>query len=92
MVVGGYEFPWHDEGKLTELLWLNVSSLASNCLDNNFDVVIDYIVFPEHLKYIEKLKCKYNIVLKYVVLMANEDTIRMRDRKRPRKRLWGTGL
>ncbi|WP_265444513.1 AAA family ATPase [Acetivibrio straminisolvens] len=89
MVVGGYEFPWHDEGKLTELLWLNVSSLASNCLDNNFDVVIDYIVFPEHLKYIEKLKCKYNIVLKYVVLMANEDTIRMRDRKRPSEEVMG---
>ena len=89
MVVGGYEFPWHDEGKLTELLWLNVSSLTSNFLDNNFNVVIDYIVFPEQLKYLEKIRCQHNIVLKYVVLMANEETIRIRDEKRAPEEVMG---
>jgi len=89
MVVGGYVFPWQDDGNLTELLWSNVSALAFNYIGNNFDVVIDYIVFPEQLKYLEKLRCEYNIVLKYVVLMANEDTIRIRDGKRAPEEIMG---
>lgn len=89
MVVGGYLLPWQDDGRLIELSWLNISALASNFLENNYDVVIDYIAFPEHLEYLKNLECKYNAVLKYVVLMANEDTIRMRDSGRAPEEVMG---
>lgn len=86
MVISGYVKPWKDDGKLMNLLWRNVCSLIKNFANENYTVILDYIVFPEHLKYmIEELKLK----VKYVVLTADKDTIRNRDLLRPADEVMG---
>ena len=85
MVVGGYIEPWKDNGTKLDLLWRNIGSLVKNFSSENYTVVLDYIVFPEHLKYIEGL----NLKVKYVVLISDKDTIRKRDLLRPEDEVMG---
>ncbi|MCT4595644.1 MAG: AAA family ATPase [Anaeromicrobium sp.] len=89
MVVGGYLPPWKDNGELMRLMWSNVSDLTKNYLERSYDIVVDYIVFPEHLKYLSDLRKRSGIILKYVILMANEEVIRERDNNRLTEQVMG---
>lgn len=79
MVVGGSVEPWKDDGQYLELLWSNINSLAVNFIKRGFTVVIDYVVFPEDLKLIKELKDRFQIKIKYIVLIAEAGIIRVRD-------------
>ena len=85
MVVGGYIEPWKDDGTKLDLLWRNISSLVKNFTSEDYIAIVDYIVFPEHLKFIKGL----NQRVKYVVLTADEDIIRERDLLRPEDQVMG---
>lgn len=82
MVVGGIIEPWKDKTKV-DLLWRNIISLVNNFTSEDYIVVLDYIVFPERLKHLNELKLKLKLRVKYVVLTADEDTIRERVSLRP---------
>lgn len=82
MVVGGQVAPWKDDGTYIKLLWTNINSIVENFIINRFVPVIDYVVFPEDLCFIKKVKDKYMLKVKYIVLMADETTIRLRDDSR----------
>lgn len=64
MVIGGNVKPWKDYGTYLELFWDNVVNLIENFLKRNINVILDYIIYPEHLKKITsifKKKCKHQI-------------------------------
>lgn len=86
MVVGGYVEPWKDSVRNMNLLWQNIVSLVRNFTNDGHAVILDYIVFPDKVKYLtERLDMK----IKYVVLMADEETIRQRDLMRPDDEIMG---
>lgn len=77
MYVGGYIEPWKDDGSRLSLLRENLSSMIQNFSKNNYNVVIDYVVFPDDINLI--VKELGDIRVKYVVLMADQETIIKRD-------------
>lgn len=79
--VNGRGKPWlcQETHKLT---WANISCIAKNLLDYNYDVVIDYVTFPSEAKWlVTELKDK-NVRIVYVVLMVDHETIINRDQSR----------
>ena len=78
-VKGGYVSPWK-EGNHLDVFWKNSISLIQNFLDNNYDVVFNYIVKKEDLARLQKEFNNYKI--KFVLLVADEDTLISRDKKR----------
>ena len=78
-VKGGYVSPWK-EGNHLDVFWKNSISLIQNFLDNNYDVVFNYIVKKEDLARFQKEFNNYKI--KFVLLVADEDTLISRDKKR----------
>lgn len=78
-VKGGYVSPWK-EGNHLDVFWKNSISLIKNFLDNNYDVVFNYIIKKDDLIRLQKeLK---NQKIKFVLLIADEDTLISRDKKR----------
>lgn len=79
--VNGRGKPWLCE-ETNRLTWVNILSLTRNLIDFEYDVVIDYVVYPSDLKWLaDQLKDKeINIV--YVVLLVDKDTITKRDQLR----------
>jgi len=82
MVIGGNVKPWKDDGKYLELFWDNVVDLIGNFMKRNINVILDYIIYPEHLKKIISIFKEKNVNIKYIVLMADKNTILERDRYR----------
>ena len=83
MIVGGYVVPWEDEDKkYLKLLWSNICALVANFLDNSVTPIVDYVVSPHNLHYIKELQHTYDVRIKYVVLMADEQTLIARDAQR----------
>ena len=78
-VVGSYVAPWL-EGNHLDLMWQNAILLIKNYLDNNYDVIFNYIVEPDKLKLIKDNFKDYN--LKFIVLMVDPDTLIKRDQNR----------
>lgn len=79
MVIGGNVKPWKDDGTYLELFWDNVVDLIENFLKRNINVILDYIIYPEHLKKITSIFKEKNVNIKYIVLMADKNTILERD-------------
>ena len=82
MVAGGFVSPWEDDGLYLELFWENVLDITANFIQRNISVVLEYIIFPEQLNMIANRFGKEGIKIKYIVLMAGEDTILKRDNSR----------
>lgn len=82
MVVGGQIAPWNDDGTYIKLLWTNINSIVENFIINGFVPIVDYVVFPEDLSFIKEVTVKYRLKVKYIVLMADENTIKIRDESR----------
>jgi 2-phosphoglycerate kinase len=83
MVVGGRVRPWEDDWALLNLLWANIRSVTENFVTRGITPVIDYVIFPEQLGFVKEIAEKHDLKVKYVVLMADEKTVRHRDNCRP---------
>ena len=79
LVKGGYVSPWK-EGNHLDIFWKNSISLIKNFLDNNYDVVFNYIIKKDDL--IRLQKEFENQKIKFVLLIADEDTLISRDKER----------
>ncbi len=72
MVVGGYVPAWK-EGNHLEMFWENMILLTNNSIANGYDVVLNYIIYPDTIELIKsRLK---NVKIKFVVLMVDEKEI-----------------
>lgn len=81
MVYSGYVSPWKENNHL-EIFWKNSISLIKNFITNGYDVVFNYIINKADF---EKLKLEFKDIadMKYVVLIADEETLIERDMQRP---------
>ncbi|NMI02360.1 AAA family ATPase [Paenibacillus sp. SZ31] len=79
--VKGRGKPWLDKDT-HDLTWKNISSLVKNLLDYGYDVVLDYVAFPEDVNRLITELAYYNVRIIYVVLMVDRQTIIRRDRLR----------
>lgn len=78
-VKDGYVSPWK-EGNHLDIFWKNSISLIKNFLDNNYDVVFNYIIKKDDLIKIQK-EFK-NQKIKFVLLIADKVTLISRDKER----------
>lgn len=56
------------------IIWKNILSLTKNFLENNINVIIDYVVESE-FEWLYKHLSDLNVKIHYVVLRADEDMI-----------------
>lgn len=70
----GQPMPWED---VLRFNWACILSVAEKVLACGLDVVIDYVVEDE-LPLVQALADKHGATLHYVVLTADEDTLRQR--------------
>ena len=78
MHINGRKKPWQSEQE-HDLIWNNILQLTRNFIDHGCDVVIDYITFPKDAEWLKLLFDKSNVIIKYVVLWADEKTLVKRD-------------
>lgn len=79
LVEGGYISPWK-EGNHLKVFWENCTDIIKNFLDNEYDVIFNYIINKEKIK---ELKQKFSETeTKFIVLMVDENTILKRDAMR----------
>ncbi len=78
MHINGRKKPWQSEQE-HDLIWNNILQLTRNFIDHGCDVVIDYITFPKDAEWLKLLLDKSNVIIKYVVLWADEKTLVKRD-------------
>ncbi|WP_137789148.1 AAA family ATPase [Bacillus sp. E(2018)] len=78
MHINGREKPWESEQE-HDLIWNNILHLARNFIDYGCDVVIDYITFPKDAEWLKLQLNKSDVIIKYVVLWADEKTLVKRD-------------
>ncbi|WP_173915304.1 AAA family ATPase [Halobacillus sp. Marseille-Q1614] len=64
-----------------EIVWQNILSLTRNFVENNLNVVIDYVVESE-LEWFCKQLTELNVHIYYVVLRADEEVLMKRLNKR----------
>jgi hypothetical protein len=86
--VKGRKKPWECKEEL-RLIWLNILSLTKNLLDYKYDVVIDYVAFPEEVEWFKSQLIQRDINLIYVVLMVDQETLIYRDSLRPQENQMG---
>lgn len=75
---GKRDIEWLDRLRIT---WENIISVAQNSLRNQLNVIIDYVVEDELPLLLEGLKA-FEYELRYMVLVTDEDNIRLRITKR----------
>lgn len=80
LVVGSYVSPWK-EGNHLPLFWKNCESLIENSLNAGYDVVFNYIISKKDVERMKKRFKQHDI--KFVVLIADEKTLVIRDKLRP---------
>lgn len=78
--VGGRISPWK-EGAPLEVFWDNCIALIRNYLENDYDVVFNYIVKKETLRYLKYQFKEYD--MSFTCLLTDEGTIVKRDQERP---------
>lgn len=79
-VIGGYVSAWK-EGNHLDVFWEVCLNSIETYLSYGYDVVFNYIVTPT---IVDKIKDKFkNYKVKFVVLLADEDTLLLRDKQRP---------
>ena len=79
---------WED---ILRFNWDCIISVADRALEQNLDVVIDYVI-EEELPRVQKLAEKHQAALYYLVLTADADEIEKRIRKRGDTDLIGRAL
>ena len=79
MVVSSYVPAWKP-GNHLELFWKNVISLIKNSLENDYDVVFNYIINKENYLMLKEKFKEYEIIFK--VLLVSEEELLRRDKLR----------
>ena len=79
-VIGGYIQAWK-EGNHLQTFWKICLNIIKVYLEDGYDVIFNYIVTPENLELIKAQFKGYTI--KFVVLLADENTLLLRDKERP---------
>lgn len=79
-VVCGYVSPWK-EGNHLDVFWKVSISIIKEYVAEGYDVVFNYIISPKNLARIRE--ALGDIKIKFVVLLADEDTLLKRDALRP---------
>lgn len=79
-VVGSYIPAWL-EGNHLDMFWKEVINSIKLYLDNDYDVIFNYIIGVEDIKKLKDIFKNYEI--KFVVLLVDEETILKRDKLRP---------
>lgn len=74
----GTEASWEDRLSLT---WENILALTRNFIENDFNIVIDFVVEDE-LEWFCKQVSDLHVTLKYIVLRADKDKLIERIRMR----------
>ena len=77
--VYGATKPWV-EGNHLPLMWKNMLCLAENYLEDNIDVILNYIIYKDKLEFIKEKLSKYEI--HFVCLMAERETVAERETAR----------
>lgn len=75
-VIGGYISAWK-EGNHLDIFWKICIDMINTYLENQYDVIFNYIVNPDNLEMLKHTFINYNI--RFVVLITNEDEILKRD-------------
>jgi len=90
MVVGGYLPPWESEETLS-LVWENIADLSINFVQENKNVIIDYVAFPEEVEtFSQKIYAEVkNVEIMYVVLWVDSDELLRRDALRIKEHQMG---
>ena len=79
-VVGGYVQAWK-KGNHIQTFWKVCLNIIDTYLSDGFDVIFNYIIKLENLELLKERFINYNI--KFVILMVDEETLLLRDKKRP---------
>lgn len=79
-VVGSYVQAWK-KGNHLQTFWKVCLNIIDTYLSDGFDVIFNYIIKLENLELLKKRFINYNI--KFVILMVDEETLLLRDKKRP---------
>lgn len=79
-VVGSYIPAWL-EGNHLDIFWKEVINSIKLYLDNDYDVIFNYIIGVEDFLKLKEIFKDYEI--KFVVLLVDEETILKRDKIRP---------
>ena len=79
-VIGGYIPAWK-EGNHLKTFWKVCINIVRSYLEDDFDVVFNYIVTPENLALLKNEFKNYTI--KFIVLLVDESTLLLRDKERP---------
>ena len=79
-IIGGYIPAWK-EGNHLDIFWKVCKSTIKTYLEDGYDVVFNYIINPENLEVLKNEFKNYNI--KFVILLADEKTLLLRDKERP---------
>lgn len=90
MVIGGYLPPWESEASLA-LVWKNIADLSINFIQDDKDVVVDYVAFPEEIElFVQRVRttCPEAEIV-YVVLWVSPDELLKRDALRIREHQMG---
>lgn len=77
--VYGATKPWV-EGNHLPLMWKNMLMLAENYLNDNIDVILNYIIYKDKLELIKEKLSKYEV--HFVCLMAERETVAARENAR----------
>ena len=90
MVIGGYVPPWESE-ELLSLTWENIADLSVNFVQNNKNVIIDYVAFPVEVeKFSQKIYAEVkNAEIRYIVLWVDNDELLRRDALRIKEHQMG---
>lgn len=79
-VKGGYVSPWKD-GNHMEIFWKNSLNIISNFLEDDYDVVFNYIINKDEL---ENIRNHFlNTEIKFILLLADDQVLISRDNERP---------
>lgn len=79
-VIGGFVPAWK-EGNHLDIFWEICLDTINTYLTYGYDVIFNYIVTLKDLK---RIKDKFkNYIVKFVLLVASEETLLLRDKSRP---------
>ncbi|MBU5351124.1 AAA family ATPase [Paenibacillus silvae] len=80
--VNGRGKPWLCK-ETYDLTWKNILSITRNLLEQDYDVVIDYVTFPSEVEWLVQQLSNLEYQVVYVVLLADQSTLLNRDQLRP---------
>ena len=79
-VIGGYVQAW-EKGNHLNIFWKICISIIRTYLEEGYEVIFNYIVTPTILSQMKEEFKDYTI--KFVVLLVDEKSLLLRDKKRP---------